>query len=194
MQRTPFQPSARVAARIVALTFFAGLMAVVSSPPAAAQDLHTYTVNVFGGIGGAFDIEPDAGLENDSYQIGFNFTSGPRNYIGARLGQLDFSGEEGFGIFSEADLSYLTIGGEFRNRKDYYDSGLYIALGGYRLEGTTPFGESQEDTALGLALGTTADFPINRWLSILAELSGHITDLDQAQFFGMLHLGVSVRF
>jgi len=176
------------------LVLFASVVAMFVAEPVSAQDLHTYSVNLFGGLGGSFDAEPDSGLDNESFQLGFSLASGPRNLIGARVGQLSLSGDEGFGAFSSADLTYLTIGGEFRSRRNYYDSGLYIALGGYQLEGTTLDGTDGDDTALGLAVGTTADFPVNRWLSILAELSGHITDLDEAQFFGMLHVGVSVRF
>lgn len=159
----------------------------------AAQELHSFAIGVFGGIGGSFDVEPDAGLENDALQLSFSMVTSSRTLFVARLGELDFA-SEGFALFPQADLTYLTLGGEYRSRRSFYDSGLYFALGGYRLEGITAAGFNDEDTALGLAIGSTADFPINRWLSIQAELSGHFTDLDDAQFFGMLHLGATVKF
>ncbi|MCH9649250.1 MAG: hypothetical protein K0U98_13500 [Deltaproteobacteria bacterium] len=158
-----------------------------------AQELHNYAIGVFGGIGGSFDVEPDAGLDNEALQLSFSMVTSSRTLFVARVGELDFT-SEGFALFSEADLTYLTLGGEYRSRRSFYDSGLYFALGGYRLEGITSAGLEDEDTALGLAIGSTADFPINRWLSIQAELSGHFTDLDDAQFFGMLHIGASVKF
>ena len=160
---------------------------------AGAQELHSFAIGVFGGIGGSFDVEPDAGLDNDSLQISFSMVTSSRTLFVARLGELDFE-DEGFGLFPQADLTYLTLGGEYRARRSFYDSGLYFALGGYRLEGTGAFGAQEEDTAIGLALGSTADFPINRWLSIQAELSGHFTDLDEAQFFGTFHVGASFKF
>lgn len=176
--------------RSLALCLTVALVAIFGSLDARAQNLHNYSVNLFGGIGGAFDVEPDAGLDNTSLQLGFSLITGPRNSLGFRLGQIDFSGPEGFAASSEADLTYLTVGGEFRSQKSFFDSGIYLALGGYQVEGT----EGRDDSSFGLAIGSTADFPINRWVSVLAELSGHLTDLDDAQFFGMLHLGVSVRF
>ncbi len=160
----------------------------------AAQDLYTYTLTVSGGVGGAFDVEPDTGLDNDSLQLSFSLVTASRTLFVARLGEVSFSGDDGFALFTDADLTYFTLGGEYRARRSYYDSGLYIGLGGYQLKGTTPSGEEEDDTAIGLVIGSTADFPINRWLSIQAELSGHITDLDEAQFFAMLHVGVSFHF
>ena len=157
---------------------------------AFAQNLHTYSVNLLGGIGGSFDAEPDSGLDNSSFQLGFSMATGPRNTLGFRLGQIDFSGPEGFAGFPDAELTYLTIGGEFRSQKTYFDSGLYLALGGYRVEAPG----REDDTSVGLAIGSTADFPINSWFSILAELSGHYADLDEVQFFGMFHLGASIHF
>jgi hypothetical protein len=180
------------------LSWAAGLVLIfltisLTAGSATAQDLHRFSVSLFGGIGGSFDVSPGAGLDNDTFQLSFSLVTAPASLVSVRVGQLDFSGEKGFGIFSNADLSYLTVGGEFRSHKPFYDSGLYLALGGYRIEGQVG-GVDNSDTSFGLVVGTTADFPLNRWLSILAELSGHVTDLDEAQFFGMLHVGVSVRF
>lgn len=170
----------------LALAFVAG--------SAEAQELYSYSVILSGGIGGSFDAEPDPGLGNTTYQLEFSFVTAPKNRFSARLGRMDFSGDRGFAVFPEAELTYLTLGGEYRARRPLYDSGVFFALGGYRLEGTTIFGTTEEDTAVGLSFGTTADFPINRWLSIRAELAGHFTDLEEAQFFGALLGGVAVHF
>jgi hypothetical protein len=167
---------------------------LLPAPDAHGQDLHTYSVTLSGGIGGSFDAEPDTGLDNDSFQLGLSMITDPRSLLTARIGQVSLDGDEGFGNLLEADLTYLTLGGEYRIRKPYFDSGLYLALGGYQLEGTDIAGQDGDDTAIGVAMGTTADFPINRYLSVMAELSGHFVDLDEAQFFGMLHLGLSFHF
>lgn len=170
------------------------VLALALAPAAAAQDLHTYTVTFSGGLGGSFDVEPDAGLDNDSFQLGLSMITDTRTLLVARVGRIGFDSEAGFGGLRDADVTYLTLGGEYRQRRTIYDSGLYLALGGYQLEGTAVAGGDGDETAIGLAIGSTADFPINRHLSILAELSGHYVDFDEAQLFGMLHLGLSLHF
>lgn len=170
------------------------IVALALSPAASAQDLYSYTVTLSGGLGGSFDVEPDAGLDNQSFQLGFAMITAPRALLSVRVGQLAFDSAEGFAGLRDADVTYVTVGGEYRLRRSFYDSGLYLALGGYQLKGTDAAGSSQDETALGLAFGSTADFPINQYLSVLAELSGHYADLEDAQFFGMLHLGLSVHF
>lgn len=176
------------------LIFALAIFALATSPSASAQDLHTYTVTLSGGLGGSFDVEPDAGLDNESYQLGFSMYTTPRGLFTVRLGQLNFGSANGFGALRDADLTYLTMGGEYRQRRSFYDSGLYLGLGAYQLQGTDAAGQGQDETAVGLVFGSTADFPINRYLSVLAELSGHYADLEDAQFFGMFHVGLSIHY
>ena len=38
------------------------------------------------------------------------------------------------------------------------------------------------------------EFTVTQWLGVLVELSGHYADLDEAQFFGMGHAGLSIHF
>ena len=162
---------------------------------AHAQVLDNYTISLAGGLGGAFDADPDPGLSNTTIQLGFSLALDTTSLFVARLGQLDLDDPQGFGGLADAELTYVTLGGEYRLRRSLYDSGIFLGLGGYRLEGTRfATGEGDEQTALGLVLGVTADFPITRRFSILSELSGHYADLDEAQFFGMLHVGVAFHF
>ena len=51
-----------------------------------------------------------------------------------------------------------------------------------------------DDTSLGLTVGVSGDFEVTRWLSVVAELSGHWADLESNQFFGLGHAGLAVRF
>ena len=88
----------------------------------------------------------------------------------------------------------MTIGGEYRFPESYYESGVYIGLGGYRLEGEDAGGRSREDTSIGAVIGFTGEFRVNRVMSILVELSGHYADLEEAQAFGMAHAGLSFHF
>jgi hypothetical protein len=171
------------------------LLALALPGTAGAQVLDSYTLSLSGGLGGSFDADPDPGLSNTTVQLGFSMALDKSTLFVARVGQLDLDDPEGFGSLTGADLTYVTVGGEYRLRRSLYDSGLFLGLGGYRLEGThRATGASEDDTALGIVLGVSADFPITRRISILSELSGHYADLDEAQFFGMLHVGVALHF
>ncbi|MEM9292508.1 MAG: hypothetical protein AAGD01_12570 [Acidobacteriota bacterium] len=159
-----------------------------------AQEALNNSFSILGGIGGSFDADPDPGIDQTSFQLVYSLVRDTRTRFGVRVGSIDFGNDELLGPYAGAELTYVTAGGEYRQRSPYWDSGLYVALGGYRLEGTNVAGGDDEDTALGLALGSTAEFPINRRFSILAELSGHIVDLEETQFFGMLHVGLTFNF
>lgn len=170
------------------------LITVAAVPaPAAAQELFTFTASALGGIGGAFDVERGDGVGNPSYQLGFSVVKEPRTLVGVRLGRVDF-GNDRFGDLFNADLTYLTVAGEYRFEESFYDSGLYLGLGGYQLQGTRLGGSSGDRTAIGLAFGVTGEFTLTRRVGILVELSGHYADLDQAKFFGLGHAGVAFHF
>lgn len=160
---------------------------------AGAQELYTFTAGLMGGIGGSVDAEPGDGLDNTGFQLNLAMVTEPRTHVGVRLGRLSLDSEERFGSLSEAELSYATIAGEYRFPQSYYESGLYIGLGGYRLEGDRG-NRDESDTAIGLNLGVTGEFKVTSWLGVLVELSGHYADLDEAQLFGMGHAGIAIHF
>ena len=101
--------------------------------------------------------------------------------------------DEFFGSLSDTELTYATLGGEYRGRQGFWQSGIYLALGAYRLEGTRFF-QDEEETSWGLSLGVTGELPINRTLGVQAEVSGHYVDFDDFQFFAMAHAGLVVHF
>ncbi|HWM94551.1 MAG TPA: hypothetical protein VN493_27600 [Thermoanaerobaculia bacterium] len=170
------------------------LAALLLLPGAArAQELYTFSAGLLGGIGGSVDAEPGDDLGNTGFQLNLTMVTEPRTHVGFRLGQLGLDSEDFFGSLSDAELSYVTVAGEYRFPQSYYESGLYIGLGGYRLEGNR-FGGDETDTAVGLTLGVTGEFRVTQWLGVLVELSGHYADLDEAQFFGMGHGGISIHF
>jgi hypothetical protein len=174
------------------IALLAGLLLLPGA--ACAQELYNYSVGVLGGIGGSIDVEPGDDLSNTGLQLNLSMVTDPRTHVVARLGQLGLDADESFGSLTDADLTYLTIGGEYRFDETWYDSGIYLALGGYRLEGTEFFGGGFEDTSIGLAIGVTGEFKVNRWLGVLLELSGHYVDFEEAQVFGMGHGGLTVHF
>ena len=60
----------------------------------------------------------------------------------------------------DAELTFLTIAGEYRFRQPSYDFGIYLGLGGYELAGDDFFEGEVDDRGLGLALGFTGDFDL----------------------------------
>ena len=168
--------------------------AVLAPGAAHAQEIYTYTVGLFGGLGGSLDADVGDELDNTGFQLNLGMVFEPRDHLVVRFGKLGLDSSERFEDLTDADLTYLTIGGEYRYRHSYYDSGVYLALGGYQLEGTDLGGADQDETGVGLALGVTGDFPITRWLSVQVELSGHYADLDRASVFAMGHAGLAAHF
>ncbi|HEX3126890.1 MAG TPA: outer membrane beta-barrel protein [Thermoanaerobaculia bacterium] len=170
------------------------LLAAFLLPGAArAQEPYTFTVGLLGGIGGSLDADPGDDLGNTGYQVNLDMVTEPRTHVGFRLGNLALDGEERFGTLTDAELSYITVAGEYRFPESYYESGIYAGLGGYRLEGTRG-GRDRSETAPGLVVGVTGEFRVTRWLAVLIELSGHYADFDEAQFFAIGHGGVAVHF
>lgn len=160
---------------------------------ARAQELYTFTAGLLGGIGGSLDADPGDDLGNTAYQLNLTMVTEPRTHVGFRLGRLGLDSEEFFGSLSDAELSYVTLSGEYRFPESVYESGVYLGLGGYRLEGTRG-GRDEEDTALGLTVGVTGEFRITQWLGVLVELSGHYADFEEAQLFAIGHGGIALHF
>ena len=171
---------------------------------AQVQELYTFTVGALGGAGGSLDVDRGDALDNFGGQLNLGLVTEARTHLILRLGKLDLDTDEGFGsLDDEAELTYATIGGEYRWRETYYTSGIYLSLGGYQLEGKQAqfsvegdffrFVE-ETDTAPGLALGVTGEFPLHRRVGLLVELSGHYVDFEDANVFAMGHAGIAVHF
>jgi hypothetical protein len=170
------------------------LVALLLLPGAArAQEPYTFTVGLLGGIGGSLDADPGDQLDNTGYQFNLDMVTEPRTHVGLRLGSLSLDSDERFGTLTDADLTYVTVAGEYRFPESYYESGIYAGLGGYRLEGTRG-GKDRSETAPGLAVGVTGEFKVTRWLAVLVELSGHYVDFDESQLFAMGHGGIAIHF
>jgi len=174
---------------LLAATLVGGF-GVFGGPAAQAQELYTFTVGVLGGIGGSPDTE-SAAFDRQSLQLNLQFETDARTQVGVRIGQIDLAdkGERLNGL-AEPKLQFVSIGGEYRTRQSYYDSGIFIALGGYRLEGSG--GSSQ--TAAGLSAGATGEFTFNRHFGVVAEIAGHYSDLDDLQYFGTAQIGLAFHF
>jgi hypothetical protein len=164
-------------------------IALLIAAPAAAVEPYLIEVGVLGGLGGPLDADrPDPGLGNQALQVDVGLLTEPRTVVVLRVGRVEI--DEALGGLAEPELEYATISGEYLVYDGWYDSGIFLGLGGYRLSADG----ADEDTSLGLTLGVTGDFEVTRWLSVVAELSGHWADLESNQFFGLGHAGLAVRF
>jgi hypothetical protein len=167
------------------------LLVAGSAGGAVAQDRYPFRVSAFAGVGGAVDDDDGNSLGNGSYQLGFSWISDTDVLVGVRAGQISF--DEGPSGRLGSDLTYATIGGEYLFNEGYYTSGIYLGLGWYALD-DDELPEFPSQDAVGLALGVTGDFRLAERFSILLELSGHYTDLDDADLLAMGHVGVAFRF
>lgn len=173
----------------------AAAAALAVAAPAAAQELYTFTVGAFGGIGGSLDAEPGDELDNTGFQLGLSMITEPRTRIALRAGRLGLADGEQFESLFDADLSYLTVAGEYRFKESYYAPWAYIGLGAYRIQGDDVFaGGDGDDTAVGLALGLVGEFTITRHLDFVVEASGHYADFDDANVFAIGHAGLAFHF
>lgn len=172
--------------------FVVGLLAL--APGASAQDYYNFTVFGGAGFGGSLDADPGDGVDHPSWQLGAAMVTDLRTLVGLRYGQIGFDSAEPFDTLFDADLTYLTLAGEYKFDQTYYDAGMYLGLGGYQLEGIDAGGTGRDDTSFGLVVGVNGEFPITRRFAVLVEFAGHYTDLDAAQFFVTGHGGVSVHF
>ena len=179
-------------ASILCAAALGGLLLVPSG--ASAQQLYSFTVSAAAGIGGSFDADPGDGFDHGTFQLGAALVTEPQTLVGVRYGEIGFGSGEPLESLFDADLSYLTLAGEYKFDQTFYEAGMYVGLGGYRLEGTDAGGASQDDTSFGLVVGVTGEFPITRRFGVVVEFAGHYTDLDEAQIFATGVGGVAVHF
>lgn len=159
---------------------------------AAAQEDQPLEASVLLSFGGSFD-EDQSGLGNSGYQVGLSLGVGRRTKVGVRLGEIEYDPGDFISTISRPTFSYVTVGGEYTFSERYYESGIYLALGAYKLEGFQgglPF----DDTTVGLTLGVTGEFEITRRLGLVIEGAGHFADFGPARYFITFHGGLAYHF
>lgn len=160
--------------------------------PAGASADSVFRLNLMAGAGGSLD-EDDAGLSNSTFQLGFSVEPEDQLLVGLRVGQLDF-GNALIGPSVDTTLDYATVVGEYRFTESFYESGLYIGLGAYSLDGVRFAGGGFSEESVGLALGITGEFLITDSVGFVIEVSGHLTNLDTIDTLMMGHAGLSIHF
>lgn len=170
------------------------LGALLAAPAASAQQLYSFTVSAAAGIGGSFDADPGDGVDHGTFQLMAGMVTEPRTLVGVRYGEIGFDSDEPLEGLFDADLTYLTLAGEYKFDQRYYEAGVYVGLGGYQLEGIDAGGADRDDSSFGLVIGVTGEFPITRRFGVVVEFAGHYTDLDDAQIFATGVGGLAVHF
>jgi hypothetical protein len=159
----------------------------IAPDQATASDLHSFTASLLGGVGGSLD-EDASGFSNSSWQLGFGIRREVRTHFGLRLGSVDFGRGAASDPLSSANLDYLILGGEYRTEEGLYESGMFLGLGLYELDGMG------SERAIGLALGVTGDFELTKRWTVLVEIAGHVTKLEAAEVFATGLAGVAFHF
>lgn len=172
--------------------FAAALLLAPASPARAIED-YNFTVGLLAGVGSALDAD-DNDTDNSSFQLDFGFVTDIRTHVVARLGRIDF-GSDRLDSLTNADLTYLTVAGEYRFSEGYFESGLFLGLGVYELSGDRLDGSGDDsETSLGVTAGVTGEFEITRRLSFVLELAGHLVDLETSDAFATGHAGLAFHF
>ena len=167
-------------------------MTALALPPSLSAADSVFSLGLMAGVGGSLD-EDEAGLSNQSFQIGFSVEPEDQLLIGLRVGQLDLSdGLVGGSV--DTTIDYATAVGEYRFTESFYESGLFIGLGVYRFDGVSFLGEDLSEEAIGLAVGISGEFVLTRTAGLVLELSGHLTNLDTVDTLLMGHVGVAIHF
>lgn len=187
-------PSKRQRSLTPTVWILAAAFAFTAASGASAAETYTFTLLLEGSMGGAVQESDgsDSGLDNSGFQLGFSVVGTGEVHVGGRVGSMDF--DEGLGGLGDASLDYVTLGGDYRFFEGFYDSGVFIGLGYYEVEGVGFFGEPETDSSLGVALGLTGEFEINPRTGLQLELTSHVTDLGIAELFLTFHAGLAIHF
>lgn len=173
------------------VVFVSLLLGVLSAASLAAQE-HVWSIGLSGGLSGSLD-EDQAGFSNPAFQARLAVETAPHSNLALRVGRMDF-GDGELGRSHDATLDYLTIGGEYLFEESYYESGLYAGLGLYDLASTRFDGSPGDETTVGIVVGALGEFRLaDRWF-VYGEAALAYTNLELAQLFADLQLGIGFRF
>lgn len=176
----------------------AALLAVACAlvPSAGQAQDYTWTFSLMGGIGGGLS---GGGGSEAAYQAGFGLQFEPHANVWVKAGALDFDTGTGVGELQQGSITYVNFGGEYQFSESYYESGIYLGLGAYDLEGRRVAAPGvllpvESDTVVGLVIGATGEFKITPSFVFLAEISGHVLDSSDLRVLGTAHFGFAFHF
>jgi hypothetical protein len=176
----------------LALLCAAGLAA---GAPAAAQDDYLFRASLAAGLAGSLDSDSDDSLDNGAWQASFGMVTNDHTLVQVRAGRFDLDSDGDFEGLEGAELEFANVAGEYRFGQGYYDFGVFVGLGAYRLTGDLPASGEESETALGIALGLAGDFDLTRHLAVVVEASAHYATFDErSNLFALAVGGLAFRF
>jgi hypothetical protein len=168
------------------------LVPLLVATSAHAQERYTFTGSVLGGFSGSLDQRSDS-FGHTAWELGLGMVSDERTQTVLRVGRMNLGDGTVPGLRAPK-IEYAVAAGEYHFPEPAYDAGIFLGLGGYRLDGKLPFGDRKQETAIGLELGFTGDFDVTRHLSLVAEVGFHYVFFHETQFYGEGLGGVAIHF
>jgi hypothetical protein len=163
---------------------------IAFSGAAEAQE-PMFSIALSGGLAGS--IDEDTGFSNLNFQVRFAIETAHQRLLSVRVGRMDFSGES-MSLLLEPAIDYVTIAGEYMYNEGSYESGVFYGLGYYDASGVRLDGTDGGQGALGFVFGALGEFDVaERWF-VYGEATFHYIDLDAAQMFADLQIGLGFRF
>jgi hypothetical protein len=167
------------------------LTMLVTTSVAASAQTSIFSVALSGGLAGSFD--EDSGFSNATFQARFAFETAQHQFLSVRLGRMDFTGES-LSLVNDATIDYVTVAGEYLFTEGNYESGFFMGLGLYDLTGSNNNLEAADEGTVGLLFGAVGEFDVaERWF-IYGEAAFHYINLDVAQMFADIQVGLGFRF
>jgi len=171
------------------------LAALAWSTPARAQTDYTFRLALLGGVGGPVDSDDDKDFDHQAFQLEAGMVINQGTLAVLRYGTLDLDGDDPYEGLENAELQYVNIAGEYRFDQTYYDFGIYLGLGSYKIDGDPIPGADEGQTAVGIAFGVNGDFDITRHFFVTAGASAHYVFFDErSNIYANALVGVAARF
>jgi len=170
---------------LIALT----LMVATSGAVAAQAPIFSFALS--GGMAGSFD--EDTGFSNTTFQARFAVETAQNQFLAIRLGRMDFA-DASLSLVTEATIDYLTIAGEYLFSEGNYESGFFMGLGLYDMTGVRPDNTSGDEGTIGLVAGAVGEFDMSERWFFYGEAAFHYINLEAAQMFADIQVGLGFRF
>ncbi|MEM6794256.1 MAG: hypothetical protein AAF725_09755 [Acidobacteriota bacterium] len=192
-RRAPVRRASTPRALLPALliVFASGLCAL----PAAADSGVSLGLTV--GVGGSPDGDEFSGL---GFQLSASWEWRLNTLAQLRVGGLDLDlDRDNGGTLQPAEMTFISLATEYRHNADFYDAGVIIGVGFYRLESDSAFGSSgflagEDESSIGLHAGVSGHFDLTDTWSVPVEILVHYADFDQAQLFITAQAGIAYSF
>jgi hypothetical protein len=167
------------------------LALVLGAAGSASAQNSVFSLALSGGFAGSLD--EDTGFSNATFQARFAIETAQHQFLAFRLGRMDYSGAS-FSLLTEATIDYLTVAGEYMFTEGNYESGFFLGLGLYDVTGVQVDGKDGNQASIGIIVGAAGEFDVAESWFVYGEAAFHYVNLDAAQMFADVQIGLGFRF